>query len=153
MKTPGRLIRIIVLGLLLGGLISPPFPEAGEELSEYGNPFIWVTIVKTKIKAEVVASPEKQILGLGGRPELPEGRGMLFVMPSKVVQIFCMRDMHFAIDFIWLVDGRVAGITKNVSCEDQKTIYQSPEPVNFVLEVPAGFCDRHGLKVGDPASW
>jgi len=25
--------------------------------------------------------------------------------------------------------------------------------VAFVLEVPAGFCERNGIRVGDPATW
>jgi hypothetical protein len=149
---------LIFLGLLilLNGLFRPAALPAGEnrlEWSEYGNPFIWVTIGKTKVKAEVVSSPAKIYLGLGKRPELPEGRGMLFVMPQWQIQEFCMRDMHFALDFIWVTSGRVAGLTKNVAPQDQQCGYKSPEPVNYVLEVPAGFCDRHGIKMGDKAIW
>jgi uncharacterized membrane protein (UPF0127 family) len=47
----------------------------------------------------------------------------------------------------------VAGISKNASHQDKQACYSAPEPVKFVLEVPAGFCDRHGIKVGDKASW
>ncbi len=145
--------RCCPLLLILGVLLWTASLGAGTELSEYGNPFTWVTIGKTKVKAEVVFTPEKLYLGLGQRPELPEGRGLLFLMPGAEVQTFCMRDMRFAIDFLWLADGRVAGITKNVSPQDQQALYCSPVPVKYVLEVPAGFCDRHGLKVGDPAAW
>lgn len=139
--------------LLLLGLLLPTSRLVAAELSEYGNPFILVSLGKVKVKAEVVVSPEKLYLGLGQRPELPEGRGMLFIMPQTEVQTFCMRDMRFALDFIWIVSGRVAGLTRNVTPQDQETCYPSPVPVNYVLEVPAGFCDRHGIKVGDPASW
>ncbi len=153
---PGRLtISLSLLFLLflgLVGLLAPPHARAGE-LSAYGNPFTWVTVGKARVKAEVVASPEKLYLGLGQRPDLPEGRGMLFVMPRREVQDFCMRDMRFGLDFIWLVPGRVAGLTKNVSPLDQQACYSSPEPVDFVLEVPAGFCDRHSIRVGDKATW
>ena len=149
-------VYIGLLVLVAVGLVLPAALAAGEkpaELSEYGNPFTWVTIGKVKVKAEVVGSMEKMYLGLGKRPELPEGRGMLFVMPSPAVQNFCMRDMRFALDFIWIESGRVAGLTKNVSPDDQEACYYSPEPVKFVLEVPAGFCDRHGLQAGDKATW
>ena len=147
------LARICLLLLILGGLVFPPASPAGEEISEYGNPFTWVTLGQVKVKAEVVSSPEKLFLGLGQRQGLPEGRGLLFIMPAREVQIFCMRDMHFPIDIIWIVDSRVAGIAKNVSPLDQQALCRSPEPVNYVLEVPGGFCDRHGVKVGDPAAW
>ena len=156
MKNRKSLIYLGLLVLLLGGLAlraALPAWEKLAEMSEYGNPFVWVTIGKAKVKAEVVSSAEKMYLGLGKRPELAEGRGMLFVMPRQVVQNFCMRGMNFAIDFIWLSPGRVAGLTKNASHHDQEACYLSPEPVNFVLEVPAGFCDRQGIKVGDKATW
>ena len=156
MNNRKSLIYVGLLVLLLGGLVLPAALPAGEkpaELSEYGNPFTWVTIGKVKVKAEVVSSMEKMYQGLGKRPELPEGRGMLFVMPSPAVQNFCMRDMRFALDFLWIESGRVAGMTKNVSHLDQQACYYSPQPVKFVLEVPAGFCDRHGIRVGDQATW
>ncbi len=153
MKPRYLFIRFSLLFLVLAGLFFPAYAPAGEELSEYGNPFIWVTLGNVKVKAEVVGTREKLYLGLGRRPELPEGRGMLFILPRREVQDFCMRDMRFALDFIWLAPGRVAGLTPNVSPLDQEACYQSPEPVAFVLEVPAGFCERHGIRVGDPATW
>ena len=126
MKNCKSLIYVGLLVLVLGGLVLPAVLPAGEklvELSEYGNPFTWVTIGKVKVKAEVVGTPEKMYLGLGKRPELPEGRGMLFIMPQRQIQEFCMRDMLIALDFIWLAPGRVAGLTKNVSPQDQQACY------------------------------
>lgn len=145
--------RFCFLLLFLAVLLRPASLLAALELSEYGNPYTWVTVGQAKVKAEVVFSPEKLYLGLGQRRNLPEGYGMLFIMPGTEVQSFCMRDMHFPLDFIWIGAGRVAGITKNVSPKNQQSSYCSPVPVKYILEVPAGFCDRHGLKVGDPATW
>ncbi len=155
MKNQKTLIFVGLLALVLGLALPAALPAAEKPagMSEYGNPFTRVTIGKVKVKAEVVKSMEKMYLGLGKRPDLPEGRGMLFVMPSPAVQNFCMRDMRFDLDFIWIVSGRVAGMTKNVSHRDQEACYYSPEPVNFVLEVPAGFCDWQGIKVGDKVTW
>src|SRR5208337_230974 len=153
MKPRHLFIRFSLLFLVLAGICFPAYAPAGEELSEYGNPFIWVTLGNVRVKAEVVGTPEKLYLGLGRRPELPEGRGMLFILPRRDVQDFCMRDMRFALDFIWLAPGRVAGLTRNASPLDQEACYLSPEPVAFVLEVPAGFCERNGIRVEDPATW
>jgi len=153
MQNKRRLAQIFLVLLILGSLSLPPAALAREELSPHGNPLTWVKLGQVKVKAEVVFSPEKLYLGLGQRQGLPEGQGMLFIMPIMVVQEFCMRDMRFPIDFIWLVPGRVAGMTRNVSPQDQRACYASPEAVNYVLEVPAGFCDRHGIKVGAPVSW
>ena len=140
----------ILLLLAAWGLVSD-LAQAGESW-KYGNPLTTVSLGRTQVLAEVVSTPEKTYLGLGQRPGLPEGRGMLFAMPCRQVQVFCMRDMQFALDFIWLRDGKVMGLAKNISPEFQGEIV-SPAPVDHVLEVPAGFCDRHGIKVGDKASW
>ncbi len=142
-----RVSLTLVLALLIGASAA-----RGVEYSEYGNPFTWVTVGKVAVKAEVVKTPEKLFLGLSHRQELPEGRGMLFVMPGLAVQNFCMRDMNFPLDFLWLVPGKVVGIEENVSPRYQGTL-TSPAAVSHVLEVPAGFCNRYGIKVGDPVTW
>jgi uncharacterized membrane protein (UPF0127 family) len=129
-----------------------PGMAAGIEVSAYGNPFTWVTVGQVGVKAEVVRSPGKIYKGLGYRKELPPGQGMLFIMPRMELQNFCMRGMKFPLDIIWIARGKVAGVEKNVSPKFTGTVC-SPEPVNFVLEVPAGFCERAGIKVGDPVKW
>jgi uncharacterized membrane protein (UPF0127 family) len=138
--------------LLLAGLTFRAPALKGEEVSEHGNPFLWVTLGQAAVKAEVVKSPEKLFLGLGNRKGLPEGRGMLFFMPVVEVQQFCMRGMQFPIDIIWIGGGKVAGIDRNVQPQFPGTLC-SPQPVNYVLEVPGGFCDRYGVKAGDLVEW
>jgi uncharacterized membrane protein (UPF0127 family) len=39
-------------------------------------------------------------LGLSHRRDLPDGRGMLFIMPALEVQTFCMRGMQFPLDIL-----------------------------------------------------
>jgi len=151
MNTGHRLLAVFLIAVFF-----IPWAAAvtggAEEVSEYGNPFAWVTIGQVKVKAEVVRSPQKLYLGLSHRKELPEGRGMLFAMPDKQLQAFCMRGMNFPLDFIWLVPGRVAGLAQSVPADYPGEIC-SPEPVSHVLEVPAGFIERYGIRVGAPAHW
>jgi uncharacterized protein len=91
-------------------------------------------------------------MGLGQRKALPEGRGMLFVLPNLETQHFCMRGMEFPLDFIWIAQGKVAGIDKDIYPEYPGSIV-SPEPVNYVLEVPAGFAEKYRVKTGDRVRW
>jgi uncharacterized membrane protein (UPF0127 family) len=121
----------------------------GQEISPYGNILTRLTVKDTTVVAEVVSTPKKCYLGLSHRPELPEGKGMLFIMGAAKRYAFCMRDMHFPIDIIWIADGKVAGLHKQLSPRDTGT-FTAPVPVRQVLEVPGGFADRHGIKVGDP---
>jgi hypothetical protein len=142
--SPG-LVAWIILFLVIGRSGS----GSSQELSKFGNPIYSISINKITIKAEVVKSPEKLWLGLSGRQELPEGTGMLFVMPSLNYQHFCMRDMLLPLDFIWIAHQKIIGLSKNISPLDPGTM-SSPAPAKYVLEVPAGFCEQHGLKVNDP---
>ena len=119
-----------------------------QKLSPAGNPVIPVFLDSTVVQAEVVSSPEKLFLGLGGRRYLAPGSGMLFVMPRLEVQEFCMRGMVIPIDIIWICHDRVIGFEQNLSPKDPG-IFSSPGPADTVLEVPAGFVKSTGLRVGD----
>lgn len=145
----------VMAGLLLAALAGPAGGEGGDgrqDVSEYGNPWVRVTVGGVTVKAEAVRTPERLYLGLSYRPELPEGRGMLFFMPAKEVQTFCMRGMRIPLDLIWISDGRIAGITRNVPPTFPGNL-NSPAPVTHVLEVPGGFAHRHGIKAGDRVRW
>jgi len=139
-------------GLLLAALSGVAGGAGKQEVSEHGNPWVRVTVGKVTVQAEAVRSPERLYLGLSYRSELPEGRGMLFFMPEQEVQTFCMRGMRLPLDLIWISDGRVAGLTRNVPPTFPGDL-TSPAPVSHVLEVPGGFADRHGIKTGDRVRW
>jgi uncharacterized membrane protein (UPF0127 family) len=137
---------LLAAWLGLGGL-----GQAGE-VSAHGNSWVWVSIGPVVIKAEAVSTPERLYRGLSHRRALPEGQGMLFLMPAKEVQSFCMRGMKFPLDFIWIDAGQVAGLTRNVPSTFPGDLI-SPVPVQHVLEVPGGFVKKYGIQVGDPVTW
>jgi uncharacterized membrane protein (UPF0127 family) len=134
---------VFFIGSLLSGQVW------GQEFSEYGNPLTRLTVKDIPLVVEVVSTPQKLYLGLSHRQELPEGKGMLFLMDAARRHVFCMRDMLFNIDIIWIADGKVAGLHKQLSPGDRGN-FISPVPVRLVLEVPGGFVDHHGIQVGDP---
>jgi uncharacterized protein len=144
--------RCLALAIVLAALAGLAGQVWGEEVSEHGNRWLWVSIGKVTLKAEAVSTPKALNLGLSYRPDLPEGRGMLFFMPRQEKQIFCMRGMKFPLDFIWITGGRVAGLTRQVAADYPGNL-ESPVPVRYVLEVPSGFVDKYGVKVGDRVSW
>jgi len=93
--------------------------------------------------------------GLSYRDGLAPGTGMIFVYNEPQPLTFWMYEMRFCLDIIWISDGEIRGAAENACPEpdvppDQLTIYASPEPVQYVLEVPAGWMKEHGFGVGTP---
>ena len=102
------------------------------------------------LAVEIVDTPEKRTQGLSNRSSLPENTGMLFVFTDYRQRNFWMKEMQFPIDMIWISDAQVVGIQKNVPIptSSQLLIYTSPEAVNYVVEVNAGWAEQHEIFVG-----
>jgi hypothetical protein len=47
----------------------------------------------------------------------------------------------------------VIGITKNVPKDSYPNIFHPPGPITYVVEVPAGFADAHGMQTGQYFSY
>jgi hypothetical protein len=135
------IISAIVLVILGNYVLS-------EVIALNGNQIDRVYVRNVLVKAEVVRTETRIEKGLGGRESLADGRGMLFEMLESEPQHFWMKGMLFPIDIIWIQNGRVIGCEKNISPSDPRT-FASPSDAGYVLEVPAGFCDRHSVKVND----
>ncbi|MAF14192.1 MAG: hypothetical protein CMI53_04875 [Parcubacteria group bacterium] len=113
----------------------------------------YLKINDSTIKVKVAKTVQEQTIGLGGELNLAENQGMLFVFPDQQVRNFWMKDMLFPIDIIWIQDNYIIAIEKNVPIPtgDQQNIpqYRSPQPVNYVLEVNAGFTDKTNIAIGN----
>lgn len=91
--------------------------------------------------------------GLSGRSELPENEGMLFVFERAATRGVHMKDMQFAIDVVWIgSDQRVLGIIQDLRPDTYPTIFFSPAPILYALEVRSGWVERHRIKTGDGVS-
>jgi hypothetical protein len=110
-----------------------------------------VVINKKLVQVETVDDFIKQTQGLSDRSSLGENNGMLFVFSDKQVRRFWMKNMKFPLDIIWIEDNAVVKIDKNLPpAGDKPTIsYDSSIPVNFVLEVNAGWADKNKIKIGN----
>ncbi|MFL5761586.1 MAG: DUF192 domain-containing protein [Thermomicrobiales bacterium] len=107
------------------------------------------------LKVEVADTNYLRSRGLSYRDELVPRTGMLFVFNEAMPLTFWMYEMRFCLDIIWINDGQIRGAAESVcpmpgTPADQLPIYASPEPVRYVLEVPAGWMRDHGYGVGTP---
>jgi uncharacterized membrane protein (UPF0127 family) len=83
-----------------------------------------------------------RLRGLLGRRALPRGEGVL-LSPSSSVHTFFMR---FPIDAVFLDRGlRVVGVSLNL----RPWRLAGSRGARLVLELPAGECDRRGIRAGE----
>jgi uncharacterized protein len=152
-------LAAVALFVILVGLLtqkssslnwSKYLPGAGgvqEKTIIVGNKIVQVEIANTETLREK---------GLSGRTSLPTDSGMLFVFDSKKVNpIFWMKSMLIPLDMIWISDGKIVNINKNIPVpptntpDDKLSKFSVNQPIDYVLEVNAGFADSNGIKVGN----
>lgn len=107
-----------------------------------------ISIGKNIFYAEVVSSSDKMQKGLGGRDDLCQSCAMLFRFASPGRYAFWMKDMRFPLDIIWISDGKVVYLEKNVS-ENFSGVMIPTAAADQVLEINSGISDKLGIKVGD----
>ncbi|MDB5245221.1 MAG: hypothetical protein JWN90_326 [Parcubacteria group bacterium] len=101
------------------------------------------------MRFEIVTTDAAQERGLGGRADIPQNYGMLFVFPVAKQYGFWMKDMLTSIDMIWLSDkGTILAIDASVSPATYPKGFYPPQPVRLVLETRAGEAARRGWSVG-----
>lgn len=117
------------------------------------NPKNIITIGPTKVIIELADTPQKQAQGLSGRPELKDGYGMLFPYNPPQIVTFWMKGMLIPIDIIFIKSNRVLKIYHNVPPMPKiglvnPEVYPSKIPIDYVLEVPAGWSKKNDIVVG-----
>ncbi|MEK7611570.1 MAG: DUF192 domain-containing protein [Patescibacteria group bacterium] len=109
-----------------------------------------ITIGNTSLSVEVAVDNEAITRGLSGREKLAEKAGLLFVFPAPGYYPFWMKEMRFPIDIIWIgADKKVVGFSENILPESYPATFAPPSPVQYVVEVNAGWVEERGILVGD----
>lgn len=101
------------------------------------------------IKVEIADTPDARAHGLMYRQDLAADAGMLFIFPTESEQRFWMKNTPLPLDMVFIgSDRRIVGIVP-----DTRPFTTNPLGVaalsQYVLEVHAGFCAKHGLSAGD----
>jgi len=108
-----------------------------------------VVIGTASFSVEIADTEARQEKGLGARDALCETCGMLFVFDRSDTYGFWMKGMRFPLDILWIRDGKVIHIERSIDFHDQQRVYQPDQPVNRVLEVNAGTCEKENIQEGE----
>ncbi|MCX6169023.1 MAG: DUF192 domain-containing protein [Ignavibacteriales bacterium] len=107
----------------------------------------------TKVDIEIADDDEQRATGLMYRDKMDENQGMLFLFDSEVQQAFWMKNTILPLDIIYVnAKMEIVSIQKNAEPFSEKSL-PSIKPAQYVVEVNAGYCERHGIKDGDKIAW
>lgn len=102
-----------------------------------------------RVPVELALTPEARSRGLMYRRDLPANAGMIFVFPITGELSFWMKNTPLPLDIIFIgEDLVVAGIVERAVPFDERPLGVKRRS-RYVLEVHAGFAQRHGLSAGD----
>lgn len=125
-----------------------PFDREGELT------FMNAADLETKIAIEIADTDSARTRGLMQRTSLPDQSGMLFIFPDEQPRSFWMSNTPLPLDLIFVSsDSQVVHIAKYARPFSSEQILSGGEAAQYVVEVPAGFADLHGLAPGDRVHW
>lgn len=105
------------------------------------------------IEIEIADTDSARTRGLMQRSSLAENTGMLFIFPTSGPQSFWMANTQVSLDILFAdTDSAIVDIhkyTRPLSSDNVGGEHIS----RFVVEVPAGFTDTHGIVEGDQIRW
>lgn len=147
-------IIVLLLAVLALVLLWQPAPNDESQIaatSEFSDGFIFIG--DHQIQFELADNAAEQAVGLSTKTGLESNQGMLFAFTEPNIPSFWMKNMQFPIDIIWIHQDRVVGVVSNVQPQpgvpdSELTTYFPETPVNFVLEVQAGWAEQNGLQIG-----
>ncbi len=100
---------------------------------------------------EVADSAEERATGLMGRPQLPPGRGMVFLYDAPVVAKFYMYRVPVPLAATFVLDGRVVHTVVMPPCPEQDPRacprYGPESPFDTVVETAPATVE--GVRIGD----
>lgn len=102
-----------------------------------------------KLDVEMAVDARDRGRGLMHRESLPQMGGMLFDFGKEVPVSMWMRNTLIPLDMIF---ADKAGVIRHIhkgAIPHDETIIDAPAPMQWVLEVNAGFVDRFKIQTGD----
>jgi uncharacterized membrane protein (UPF0127 family) len=112
----------------------------------------YIEINQHRITISIADTPKTQEQGLSDTLSLKPQTGKLFIFDHPSMYGFWMKDMHYALDFVWMDSSlKVVHTDSDVAPETYPQIFYPPEEVKYVLEINAGENKKFGISDGQVA--
>ena len=148
----GLLGTAVMTALLVGCSSAGTPPAAAPTSAAASAPTITGVLGDVRLQLEVADTAEERATGLMGRPELPPGRGMVFLYDAPVVAKFYMFRVPVPLAATFVLDGRVVHTVVMPPCAEQDPKacprYGPDSPFDTVVETAPATAE--GVRIGDP---
>jgi uncharacterized membrane protein (UPF0127 family) len=124
--------------------------EYSEEIARIvPEDLVELRIGEARLFVEVAPDAARQQRGLMYRTALSADEGMLFVYPFEDSRGFWMHNTRVPLSLAYIrADGTIGHIVARMEPMSDRLVY-SRVPAQYVLEVPEGWFERHGVREGD----
>jgi uncharacterized membrane protein (UPF0127 family) len=126
----------------------PADPAGGSPMVPVGHVSFPDSKDAPRLEVELMLTKEHQERGMMFRKSIADDKGMLFAWNYPTVHTFWMHNTCIPLDMLFIDrEGYIAGIVENAPTlnDDGRSIEC---PVNYVLEVNAGWSRKHGVAAG-----
>ena len=149
-----KFFLFLSIAVILSFMISTGLSQKDTKLYQgQSEKTISISIGHKQIKVLVADTPELRAKGLGGRESISPSEAMLFVFETPARYDIWMKDMNFAIDIIWINDGKVVQIdeanTEQGVADKSLRIYKPESEIDYVLEVAKSYASENDIQLGD----
>jgi len=111
-----------------------------------------ITVGSARVVAEIARTEVERERGLMFRKSLADGEGMLFIFDKDEQLAFWMKNTLIPLSLAYVAsDGTIRQIV-DLQPESLASV-QAERSVRYALEVPRGWFDRAGVRVGDRADF
>ncbi len=107
------------------------------------------------LTVEIADTYETRAKGLMGRTKLADGEGMLFVYEEADTLVFWMKNTLIPLSIAFFnTEKEILNILDMDPPKGKQLLkYRSRGPALYALEVPQGWFEKHGIKIGTKFSF
>jgi uncharacterized membrane protein (UPF0127 family) len=144
-SAPGS-VALALAVVLFGCDTAPPAPEPNGRPQHL--PTATIRVGDLLLVVEVADQEAECKKGMMFRRHLGPDEAMLFVFPRETDTPFWMANCYVDLDLAYIrADGTIMQI-EHMKAHNRESVW-SREPYCFALEVPTGWFEAHGIKVGE----
>lgn len=101
-----------------------------------------------ELSTELAVRPVEIFTGMMWRTNMPENEAMLFVFPNPEPRSFYMRNTYVPLSLAYISPDGVIQEIHDLQPLNEASVPSRSENIQYVLEVPQGWFQRHNISTG-----